>query len=111
MHPFKMAAVKWAHHTVATCVRALLFGADLPVKFWSYAFQHVLCIRNALPHCGQEKSPIEFAYKQKNNFKNLKTFGCQIHVQPPGTRSKCFKDDTQQGIFLGYVPHTDCLFT
>ena len=89
----------------------MLFGAGLPVKFWSYAFRHVLCIRNALPHRGQDKSPIEFAYKQKDNFKNLKTFGCCIHVHPSGIHSKHFKDDTRQGIFLGYVPHTDCLFT
>ena len=41
----------------------------------------------------------------------MKTFGCQIHVRPPGIRSKYFKDDTRQGIFPGYVPHTDCLFT
>ena len=41
----------------------------------------------------------------------MKTFGCRIHVQPPGIRSKRFKDDIRQGIFLGYVPHTDRLFT
>ena len=41
----------------------------------------------------------------------MKTFGCLIHVRPPGLRSKRFKDDTRQGIFLGYVPHTDRLFT
>ena len=49
---FQNGAVERAHHTVATSVRALLFGAGLPVKFWSYAFRHVLCIRNALPHRG-----------------------------------------------------------
>ena len=41
----------------------------------------------------------------------MKTFGCRIHVRPPGICSKWFKDDTQQGIFLGYVPHTNRLFT
>ena len=99
---FQNGAMERAHRTVATSVCALLFVAGLPVKFLSYAFQHVLSIRNALPHCGQEKSPIEFAYKRKDNFKNLKTFGC-LHVQPPGIQSKRFKDDNQQGIFLGYV--------
>ena len=108
---FQNGVVERAHRTVATSVCALLFGAGLPVKFWSYAFQHVLCIWNALPHRGQDKSPIEFAYKRKDNFKNLKTFGCRIHGRPPGICSKRFKDDTQQGIFLGYVPHTDRLFT
>ena len=108
---FQNGAIEWAHRTVATSVQALLFGAGLPVKFWSYTSHHVICIRNVLPHCGQEKAPIEFAHKRKDNFKNLKTFGCRICVRPPGIQSKRFKDNNRQGIFLDYVPHTDRLFT
>ena len=37
-------------------------------------------------------------------------FGCLIYVQPPGVRNKGFHQDTRQGIFLSYVPHTDKLF-
>ena len=51
------------------------------------------------------------AHQRKDNFKNLKTFGCCIHVCSPGIRSKRFTNDTRQGIFLGYVLHTDRLFT
>ena len=73
-------------------------------------FNHVLHIFNALPHHGQDKSPLQQVYKRKNNFKNLNTVGCQIHVQSPGVSNKHFHQDACQGIFLGYVPHTDKLF-
>jgi len=49
---FQNGQVKRSHRTVATSVRALLFGAGLPVKFWPFAFHHVLRICNAIPHRG-----------------------------------------------------------
>ena len=88
----------------------MLFGSRLSAWFWPYAFNHVLRIRNALPHRGQDESPLKMAHNRKDNFKNLKTFGCRIHVRPPGVRNKRFHQETRQGIFLGYVPHTDKLF-
>ena len=106
---FQNGPVERAHRTVATSIRALLFGADLPIKFWSYAFHHVLRIRNALPHRNQPSSPIFLSTGKKDNFTKLRTFGCRVHVRPPGVRSKRFKSEARQGIFLGYVPHTDRL--
>ena len=41
--------VERAHRTVSQGIKALLFGAGLDVKFWPYAFIHVLHIHNALP--------------------------------------------------------------
>ena len=81
-------SVERAHRTVATSIRALLFGAQLPVKFWPYAFNHVLRIRNAIPHRGQTASPLFLATKSKDNFSSLCTFGCRVWIRPPGVRSK-----------------------
>merc|ERR1711884_797937 len=41
--------VEQAHCAVSQGIKALLFRAGLDVKFWFYAFIHVLRIRNALP--------------------------------------------------------------
>ena len=46
---------------------------------------------------------------KKDNFKNLRIFGCHVWVRPPGLTKKRFKDNARKGIFLGYVPHTDRL--
>ena len=63
-------------------------------------FNHVLRIKNALPYCGQDEYPLKMAHNRKDNFKNLKTFGCRIHVCPPGVRNKRFQQETRQGIFF-----------
>ena len=101
--------VERGHQTVATSIHALLFGSGLSVKFWPYAFFYVLWIQNALPHKDQTASTLYLATEKKDNFKNLRTFGCRVYVWPPGVQKKHFKEDVRQGIFLGYLPHTDCL--
>ena len=103
---FSNGAVERAHRTVAQSVRALLFGADQPAKFWPYAFHHVLRIRNAIPHRDQPASPLFLSTTKKDNFTNLRTWGCRVHVRPPGIRKKRFKSEARKGIFLGYMPFT-----
>ena len=98
-----------SHRTVSQGIKALLFGAGLDVKFWPYAFIHVLRIRNALPGQGQDASPSFLSTGKKDNFRNLRIFGCRVWVQPTGLQKKRFKDNVRKGIFLGYVPHTDRL--
>ena len=36
-----------AYHTIFQVIKALLIGSVLGVKFWPYAFMHVICILNA----------------------------------------------------------------
>ena len=81
----------------------------MDVKFWLYVFMHVLRICNALPGQGQGASPLFLSTDRKDNFRNLWVFGFQVWVQPNGIQKKHFKDDVCKGIFLGYIPHTDCL--
>lgn len=88
-----------------------MFGASLPVKFWTYACTYDICIQNTLPHRDQDIFPFFMVKNKKENFKNLCTFGCQIHVRPSGIGQKRFKEDASQGNFLGYVPHMDKSFT
>ena len=72
--------IERAHHTVSQGIKALLFGAGLDVKFWLYAFMHVLRIQNALPGQGQDASPLFLSTGRKDNFCNLQIFGCQVWV-------------------------------
>ena len=57
-----------SHRTVSQGIKALLFGAGLDVKFWPYAFIHMLRIRNALPAQGQDESPLFLSTDRKDNF-------------------------------------------
>ena len=43
-------------------------------------FIHVLRIRNALPGQGQDASPLFLSTGKKDNFRNLRIFGCRVWV-------------------------------
>ena len=70
--------VEQEHCMVSQGIKALLFGAGLGVKFWYYAFIHVLRICNALPGQGQDASPLFLSTGIKDNFRNLWIFGYRV---------------------------------
>lgn len=99
-------SVERGHLTVANAVRALLVGANLPIKFWPYAFHHWLRIDNSLPSRDQTESPLKIALNQTDDFSNFRTFGCRVWVRPPGRRHAKFRPNSRKGIFLGFLPRT-----
>ena len=102
--------VERAHRTISQGIKTLLVGAGLDVRFWPYTYMHVLRICNALPCQKHNASPLFLATGKKDNFRNLRVFGCRVWVRPTGIQKKHFKYDVWKGIFLGYVPHTDFHF-
>ena len=46
---FQNGPVERAHIKISQGIKALLIGAGLDIRFWSYEFMHVLRIGNALP--------------------------------------------------------------
>jgi len=104
-------SVERAHRTVGCTIRALLIGANLDIKFWPYAFYHMLRISNAIPErhlqdSTNTASPLYLATGRKEDFSRLRTFGCRIWVRPPGRRSAKFLANSRKGIFLGFARHT-----
>ncbi|MCP4167411.1 MAG: DDE-type integrase/transposase/recombinase, partial [Chloroflexi bacterium] len=89
--------------TFGNAMRAMLHGADLKMKYWTYAFYHFLRIHNLTPRAGQTQSPYEKVTGKRPNLKNLRTFGCRVWVRPPGRRSTRRENHTIKGIFLGYT--------
>ena len=99
--------VERGHGVVANAIRAILLGADLPIKFWPYAFHHWLRIDNSLPSKDQELSPHAIATGKRDDFSAFRTFGCRVWVRPPGRRQAKFRPNSRKGIFLGFLPNTD----
>ena len=60
--------VERGHLVVENACRAFLSGANLPAKFWPYAFHHWLQINNCLPSCDQSMSPLEMATGKQHDF-------------------------------------------
>jgi hypothetical protein len=98
--------VERAHRTVADKIRCLLSGADLPIKFWPYAFHHALRLINALPGRDQEQSPLHIITGKRENLRHFKTFGSRVWVRPTTRRRGKFQNNSRKGIFLGFVPDT-----
>ena len=63
-------------------------------------------MQNVLPSRRKSASPLFLAFKKKENFKNLATFGCRVWVRPPRLNNRRKKGklhaDSRKGIFLGY---------
>jgi hypothetical protein len=84
----------------------MLHGAGMSVKFWPYAFHHYIWLKNSLPVCGKDKSPLSLATGKVDDFTGLWMFGCQVWVCPPGCQDAKFIPNSRKGLFLGYLPNT-----
>ena len=107
----QIGSAERTHQTIGYSVRALLQGANLPIKFWPYAFRHYLRIKNSLPQRRDDSSTLshsahELSNPNKPDFSNLRTFGCRVWVRKPGKRTQKLLSNAQKGIFLGYLPST-----
>ena len=98
------------HRTISDGIKAVLLGSGLKPSFWPYAFFHILRVRNAIPGAGQTASPIFLSTGKKENFKNLKVFGCRVIVPPLGSKKARFARKAKLGVFLGYVANTSRVF-
>ena len=99
-------SVERHHQTVTNAVRAVLIGANLPIKFWPCAVFHAVQVFNSLPSAGQSKSKLEPAAKSKEDWSKLEVWGCRVWVRSAGRRSAKFKSNAGKGIFPGHTPHT-----
>jgi hypothetical protein len=93
--------IECAHKTIGNMMCTLLNGADLPCKFWPYAFQHSLFLMNHIIHDGKANPPITICTKQKFSLQQLRTFGCRVYVRTPGDRPSKLDSNNRVGIFLG----------
>lgn len=78
---------KW-NDTLAVTVRALLYGAALPAKYWSAALLHVAYLHNWRVHQRLMSSPYEHLFGRKPDLKNLNCFGITgLHhtIGPPAS--------------------------
>ena len=84
-------------------MRTMLHGANLPNKFWPYAFHYHIFISNSVPHSNQDTSPLEQAMGTVPDLSYLCTFGCQVTSLPPCSRhSDKLNNAPQKGVFLGF---------
>ncbi|GAU40443.1 hypothetical protein TSUD_397620, partial [Trifolium subterraneum] len=77
--PQQNGIVERKHQHILGIARALLFQANLPTIFWSYAVSHAVHIINRLPSPFlQQKLPFQMLYNTLPDIENLRVFGSLV---------------------------------
>jgi hypothetical protein len=101
--PSQNGQVEHYNDTVATIVRTLLYGANLPAKYWSVAAVHAVYLMNRRVHNVIGMTPYEAWYNQKLDLSRLKVFGSRVSVKVTGKRRSKLDRHDFTGIFVGYT--------
>jgi hypothetical protein len=91
------------HATIGLALRAMLYSADLPSKFWGYAFYLYLRVHTVLPHGKNTISPYQMVTGAPADVSNLRTCGCLVFAISTKRRdAKLSMDSIIRAKFLGY---------
>lgn len=83
-------------------IRAMLFTAKLPLKFWALASTTAAYLKNRFPNSAKEnRSPHELWFNQPPDLSHLKTWGCVVYVHNPKQLDK-LRERAKKMIMVGY---------
>ena len=88
--------------TFGVMVRAMLYGAGLPPKFWSFALLHAAYIKNRMWHSALGHTPFEALNGSVPDLSHLRVFGSRLYARMPGQPRAKLDDHVADGIFLGF---------
>lgn len=95
--------VECLNRTFAVMVRALLYGAGLPPKFWSAALTHAVYLKNRLWHQALGHTPFEAFFQCPPDLSHLRIFGSLLIDRQPNSPRCKLDNHTTQGIFLHFM--------
>lgn len=101
--PSQNGQVERYNDTVATIVRTLLYGANLPAKYWSVAAIHAVYLMNRRVHKSIGITPYQAWWDDKPDLSTLKVFGSRVSVKVTGKRRSKLDRHDFSGIFVGYT--------
>jgi hypothetical protein len=105
--PSQNGQVEKYNDTVATIVRTLLYGANLPAKYWSVAATHAVYLMNRRVHSAIGTTPYEAWWDERPDLSTLKVFGSRVSVKVTGKRRSKLDRHDFTGIFVGYTATTE----
>ena len=84
-------------------IRAMLYDAKLPPRFWAEAMATCMYLRNRTPTAANDgKTPYELFYGMKPNVSHIRPFGCITKVTLPSEKLKKLDNRAVMGYLLGY---------
>ncbi|GAU44272.1 hypothetical protein TSUD_133180 [Trifolium subterraneum] len=95
--------VERKHQHIVGIARALLFQANLPTIFWSYAVSHAVHIINRLPSPFlKQKLPFQMLYNTLPDIDNLKVFGSLVFAATLKANRHKLDSRSRKCILLGF---------
>jgi hypothetical protein len=88
------------HLMIGYQLTTMLHGANLSFKLWPWAFNHCLLLHNMVPY-GDRGVPIIRIGGKRPDVAQIRTFGCQVYVRPPGKRPSKLEPHMNEGTYLG----------
>jgi hypothetical protein len=88
--------------TIAYLITAMLHGADLELKYWTWTFSHCLVLHNIIPH-GDRGIPMVGIGGRAISIANLRMIGCYVYFCPPGRKPSKLEQHVKHRRFLGYT--------
>lgn len=101
--PQQNGKVERLNGTYGVMVRALLYSAGLPPKYWSAALLHAVHLKNRLWHSAIDCTPYQAWTGKVPDISHLRVFGSLISPRRNGPRPAKLDKHTYDGIFLGYT--------
>jgi hypothetical protein len=99
-------AVERLHRTINEMAATFLQDANLPMRYWGYAVQHALYVKNRLPmKVLGWRTPYEALLNEKPDLQYLHRFGSRCFVHIPTELQMKMGPRSEEGIYLGNTPN------
>jgi hypothetical protein len=105
--PSQNGQVEKYNNTLSTIVRTLLYGSNLPAKYWSAAALHAVYLMNQRIHSAIGMTPYEAWWDEQPDLSLLKVFGSRVCVKVTGKRRAKLDRHDFNGIFIRYTATDD----
>lgn len=104
--PQQNGTAEWKHRHIVDMGLTVLAHANLPHKFWDFAFETAVYLINQLPTRSLRfLSPYQVLHGSPPNYSLLHVFGCHCfpYLRPYNTHKLQFR--SRPCLFLGYTPN------
>ena len=98
---FQNGLAERTNRTLIEGIRCLLIGAEMEMKYWCEAVQHITYIRNIVMQGKEVKVPCEIFLLRKPDYSRLLPFGSLVWVQINEKKRKKLDEVAEKGVYVG----------